>query len=47
MKKTTRIILTLSMGISGMIGLFYFAGWKVALCIFLVMWADNIDKSSK
>jgi len=46
-KKLTRLILALLIGISGTIGLFYFAGWKTAVCIFLIIWANNIDRSTK
>ena len=38
-----RSITSLVLGIPATIGLFYFAGWKIALCIIIVMWADNFN----
>lgn len=38
-----RILISMIMGIPAFIGLIYFAGWKIALCIFVILWADNFN----
>ena len=42
MTNKTRAIFALLIGVPSLVGLFIFAGWKVALCIFLMLWAENI-----
>jgi len=45
MKKNS--IIAMCMETPAYVGLFIFAGWKIALCIVFIMWADNIDKHWK
>jgi len=35
-------ILNIAIGIPSMVGLFLFAGWKVAICIIGLIWAENL-----
>ena len=46
MKKKTKLIIGAVLGISATVGLFVYAGWEIAICIILIMWADNISRNA-
>ena len=42
MSKRFRMIFSLCMGVPAFFGFAYFAGIGAAICLFLIMWADNV-----
>ena len=46
-KQIRRIFLTITLAITGFVLIVVYANWQIALGIFLLMWADNIDKSTR
>ena len=42
MTEREKAIVSIIIGLPAVIGLFWSAGWKIAVCILLMLWAENI-----